>query len=90
MDKFYFESICNVPGVWFLYGTDTRDNKVYCLTGGESQYIGNEINWTKRVLVNPNLQEIEKDDPGSTGRWYKIQKYYKGYEICFSWCRRKR
>ena len=80
LDKFDFESICNVPGVWFLYGTDTRDNKVYCLTGGESQDIGNEINWTKRVLVNPNLQEIEKNDPGSTGRWDKIQKYYKGYE----------
>ena len=32
-----------------------------------------------KILANENLQEKEKENPGCTGRWDKIQKYYNNF-----------
>ena len=75
-----FDELNLIPGVWSLWGKDIRDNKKYCLTGGQTENLGKELNWTLRVIGNLNLQKREIENPGCTGNWDKIQKYYKDYE----------
>lgn len=74
-----FNNYKNISGVWFIHGTDIRDGKEYCLTGGQSINICSELNRSQRILANDKLQDLEIEKPGCTGRWDQIQKYYNNF-----------
>lgn len=63
-----------------IYGNNKISNKKECLTCGQTENLGKELHWTLRVLANENLQFLEKENPGCTGRWNFIQNDYKDYE----------
>jgi hypothetical protein len=69
-----FDNLFDIPGVWSLSGKDKNEN-IYCLTCGQTENLGKELNWALRVLINKNLQNQEAFNPGCTGRWYLIQQY---------------
>lgn len=75
-----FNCLYNIPGVWALWGINKETKIKCCLTVGQTKNLGKELNWTLKVLTNQNLQNLEKEKFGITGRWDKIQKYYKDYE----------
>lgn len=74
-----FDNLKNVPGVWALWGFHKETDKKECLTVGQSINIGQELKWSLRILANEKLQKIEEENPGSTGRWDKIQKFYNNF-----------
>ena len=41
--------------------------------------MGDKLKWTQRILANDKLQELEENNPGITGRWDQIQKYYNNF-----------
>ena len=73
------DNLKNIPGVWALWGINKENNTNECLTCGQTENISKEINWTLRVLTNPNLQKLEEEESGCTGRWNFIQKDYINY-----------
>lgn len=74
-----FESLEDIPGIWALWGINKATSETQCLTVGQTKNLCKELKWTLRVLSNPNLQELEEQEPGCTGRWDKIQKDYIDY-----------
>lgn len=63
-----------------LFGVNKETKIKECLTLGQTINLNKELEWTLRVLANYNLQDLEKENPGCTGRWDKIQKNYGNYE----------
>jgi hypothetical protein len=63
----------NVSGVCPLWGTNDGQQSV-CLTAGQTVNLGKELTWTLRVLSNGHLKALERENPGCTGGWYRIQK----------------
>lgn len=71
----------SMSGVWSLWGINKETKIRECLTVGQTIDLGEELNWSIRVLANEELQELETKEPGSTGRWNKIQLFYNNYEF---------
>ena len=74
-----FDNLKSIPGVWALWGENIETGVNECLTVGQSINVGKELNWTLRVLANEKLQDLERENPGCTGRWDRIQSKYKNY-----------
>lgn len=70
----------SIPGVWALFGINKETKIKECLTIGQTINLNKELKWTLRVLANRKLTSLEKENPGCTGRWDKIQKNYCNYE----------
>lgn len=74
--NYFYRKYYKKPGILFIYGYSNKDNKIYCLTGGQTSNLYRHILEFYRFSNKNKVKQCEDDN-----RWFEIANNYHDFEI---------